>query len=220
MSAPPGASNGVPASTAQKKKSRLPKAGTNILNDFFLNVSRHPNHDQQWALLAQIHPIDPTYDLRHLADWFTRKRASEKRPASNRSTVRTSLNPEQIKHLTELYSANKNPTLGLLQTWSSLLKVKTTVVTDWIEERNRLPSPAPTISPEPNLPSVYRRSTSVSTPLSVPSPVIANTRFPLLKPEPPQSPVRPALSPILPPAVLPPSSPGPLLITVCCTKIY
>ncbi len=97
-------------------------------------------------------------------------------------TVRTSLNPEQIRHLTELYSANKNPTLGLLQTWSSLLKVKTTVVTDWIEEKNKLPSPAPTVSPEPNLPSVYRRSTSVSTPLSVPSPVIANARFALLKP--------------------------------------
>ncbi|KAK0430050.1 hypothetical protein EV421DRAFT_1860925 [Armillaria borealis] len=214
MSAPPGASDVPLASTAQRKKTRLPKAGTSILNDFFFTVSHHPSHEQQRVLLAQIHQsIDPTYTLKHLQDWFTRKRASEKQPASNRGTVRIPLNPEQIRHLTELYNSNKNPTFGLLQTWSSLLKVKTTVVTDWIEEKNKLPSPAPTVSPEPNLPSIYRRSTSVSTPLSVPSPVIANTRFALFKPEPPQSPVRPALSPILPPAVLPPSSPSPLLIT-------
>ncbi|SJK98232.1 uncharacterized protein ARMOST_01493 [Armillaria ostoyae] len=219
MSAPPGASDVPLASTAQKKKIRLPKAGTSILNDFFFTVSHHPSHEQQRVLLAQIHQsIDPTYTLKHLQDWFTRKRASEKQPASNRSTGMSlkeiPLNPEQIRHLTELYNSNKNPTLGLLQTWSSLLKVKTTVVTDWIEEKNKLPSPAPTVSPEPNLPSIYRRSTSVSTPLSVPSPVIANSRFALFKPEPPQSPVRPALSPILPPAVLPPSSPSPLLITI------
>ncbi|KAK0493055.1 hypothetical protein EDD18DRAFT_1407262 [Armillaria luteobubalina] len=208
MSAPVGAPNvSQVALTAPKKKPRLPRAGTNLLNDFFVNVSHHPNHEQKQFLLEQIQQsVDPTYDLRHLVDWFTRKRASEKRPASNRSTP---LNPEQIRHLTTLYNDNKNPTWEVLQTWSSLLKVKTTVVTDWIEEKNRLPSPAPTVSPEPNLPSVYRR---VSTPLSVPSPVVGFVPF---KPEPPQSPARrPALSPLLPPAGLPPSSPGPLIITI------
>ncbi|KAK0226605.1 hypothetical protein IW262DRAFT_1363154 [Armillaria fumosa] len=213
MSAPAAASNvSQVALTAPKKKARLPKAGTNILNDFFVNVSHHPNREQQQILLGQIQQsVDPTYDLRHLVDWFTRKRASEKRPASIRSAVRIPLNPEQIRHLTTLYNDNKNPTWEVLQTWSSLLKVKTTVVTNWIEEKNRLPSPAPTVSPEPNLPSVCRRSASVSTPLSVSSPVI---EFVPYKREPPQSPVRSALSPILPPAGLPPSSPGPLIITI------
>ncbi|KAK0486486.1 hypothetical protein IW261DRAFT_1455749 [Armillaria novae-zelandiae] len=210
MSALAGASYG--SQVPPKKKARLPRAGTTLLNDFFVNVSHHPNHEQQQFLLGQIQQsVDPTYDFKHLVDWFTRKRASEKRPASNRSAVKIPLNPEQIRHLTTLYNDNKNPTWEVLQTWSSLLKVKTTVVTDWIEEKNKLPSPEPTVSPEPNLRSVCRRSTSVSTPLTVPSPVAEFVPF---KPEPPQSPLRSALSPILPPAVLPPSSPGPLIITI------
>ncbi|KAK0196069.1 hypothetical protein F5146DRAFT_1028400 [Armillaria mellea] len=191
MSAPPGASNVSQAAPMAKKKPRLPRAGTSILNDFFVNVSHHPSREQQQVLLEQIQQfIDPTYDLAHLGDWFKRKRTSEKRPASNRSVVRIPLTPEQIGYLTTLYNANKNPTWEVLQTWSSLLKVKTTVVTDWIEEKNKLP---------------------ISTPLSVPSPVFGFGPF---KPEPPQSPARPALSPILPPAGLPPRSPGPLIITI------
>ncbi|KAK0212218.1 hypothetical protein DFS33DRAFT_1279979 [Desarmillaria ectypa] len=217
-------SNLSSASTQRKRK--LPAAGTDILREFFDDVSHNPNNAQQQALLAKIHSIDPTFERKHLSDWFKRRRTSDRsrgkllkefpnsvltRTWFLPSADRAPLNPEQIKHLTTLFNANKNPAWDVLETWASLLGVKTTVVTDWIAEKNKPPSPAHTVSPEP----LYRRSTSVSTTLSVvPSPVIPHAGFTPFKPEPPQSPVRPTPSPILPPALPPSSSPKSLIITI------
>ncbi|KAK0459394.1 uncharacterized protein EV420DRAFT_1539969 [Desarmillaria tabescens] len=162
MSAPP--STGIlSANPAAQRKKKLPTAGVNILKDFFNHVSHDPSHAQQQALLEQIHPIDPTFEPKHLASCFP---TSFSRDLVS-SAGRTQLNPEQIKHLTTLYNADKNPTLQLA------------VVTEWITERNKPPSPAPTVSPEPPF---------SNPPFCIPA-------FDL------SPPVRPTLSPILPPAL-------------------
>jgi len=187
----------------KRPKGRITQEGVQVLEDFYVNVSRYPKKAQREDLTKKMLalPGNEHYKPSLVYNWFKSRRTRDEKAVSQtsipgqKSSRCPPLTEGAIQHLTTLVKATPYPTTEVVTTWATLLGANVDDILAWMSTKRpeipnnnhdfytgnqfNLPTPqSETTSPEPFLGPPSASPSVYFKPEPLASPVISSPSIP------------------------------------------